>query len=70
MIDQSDAHEVGLANGVFDALVAISGYLCARLRGGSDVIRAIYPELGRSIQRDVMTTNIRRADMEALRHGK
>lgn len=68
-IAQADDEAQRLAKGIKGALITIAGILSTNDTRSGDDIRSLWPELGRSIQRDVMATEIRRADMEALRHG-
>lgn len=68
-IAQQDAHAQRLAKSIYAALITITGVLARRSPGCTEAIGLLWGDLGRSIRRDVMATEIRRADMEALRHG-
>lgn len=68
-VPDDDSHQAKVCAGIVSATLAISATLAGMREGAVDDIVAIYPELGRSIRRDVMILEARRAAAEDHSHG-
>lgn len=60
-----NAYADRLTKGIAAALTAISATLASQWPAGADSVELIFPELARSIRRDIAITDVRRLDMEA-----
>tara|TARA_R110000787_G_scaffold208846_8_gene318931 strand:+ start:20111 stop:20617 length:507 start_codon:yes stop_codon:yes gene_type:complete len=65
IVGPDDKDGAKLCEGIKAALVAISAAIAQTKSAGPEVIAAIYPELARSIRRDMMIVAALRADAEA-----
>lgn len=64
MAPEDNRHAQRLFKGISTALVTICAELAAKWPAGPESIAPLYPELAKSIRRDMMTTDARRADAE------
>ncbi|QGP80021.1 hypothetical protein [Sphingobium sp. CAP-1] len=63
-IDPADENASKLGVGIEAALCTISATIADRWPSGPDTVEPLYPDLARSIRRDVMIVNALRADAE------
>ncbi|UZW54944.1 hypothetical protein NUH86_15935 [Sphingobium sp. JS3065] len=64
MVAKHDKSGRKLCEGIAQALTTISATLARRSPQAVDSVATLYPDLARSIRRDIMITDARRADME------